>query len=340
MLSVLPATTQCFRLLTAMDLWLSRWFSLWLSCLEEFSMKRSQTRMWAAALLGVAVLAEPVLASNNPLVGAMGNVRWGMRDRDVKSALKGEFSDKGKLTGLEKSYVEFDGQPTPWDTTPLAEEYTHGNNEAMMTVEDDEGVKNYFFFIGGELWKWVKLYPPSAFGARDFNGFAHAIERRFGKGHQKKGEINVGSGKAYRFVEYVDRNTRVRAVDKSKQQGKYALVFESLGTVRSLASLRANSRPGSSARAMTGDESQPAGGKADEAAPDPVASPLNTGAATKSRSIFASEGKNEGAAKARAPATAKKAPPRAEERSRPDKQTRSLDKLLGSDDDDPLTGLP
>lgn len=299
-------------------------------------MKCSQPSLWTAAFLNLALLAQPALASNNPLAGAMGNVRWGMRNHDVKSALKGELSDKAKLAGLEKSYVEFDGSPTRWDNTPLAEEYTHGNDEAMMTVDDDEGVKNYFFFIGGELWKWVKVYPTTAFGARDFNGFSQAIEKRFGKGHAKKGEINTGSGKAYRFIEYIDRNTRVRAVDKTKQQGGYALVFESLGTVRSLASLRANSRPGASAHAMTSGDN--ANAKGDDQPKDVVASPLNgSGSASKGRSIFGAAAREDAKDKPRPQPSARNKPA---ERPRGDKQARSLDKLLGDDDNDPLTGLP
>lgn len=304
-------------------------------------MKCSQTSLLSVALLALAMLAAPASASNNPLAGALGNLRWGMRDHDVKSALKGDLLGKEKLAVLEKSYVEFDGHPTPWDNSPIAEEYTHGNDESMMSVEDDEGVKNYFFFIGGELWKWVKLYPASKFAGRDFAGFSQTVTRRFGKGHAKTGEVNSGSGKSYRFIEYVDRNTRVRAIDKAKQQGNYALVFESLGTVRSLASLRANSRPGASARAMTADQpgdDEPKAAKGNEAADDEVRS---TVAATKGRSIFGNSdrdnaAKEETGRKARPQANARKAqsPQKAG-----DKQSRSLD-TLGAEDDDPLTGLP
>lgn len=315
-------------------------------------MKSSQSGLCAAALIGVLGLALPVLASNNPLAGAMGNLRWGMRDHDVKSALKSEFADKNKLAGLEASYVEFDGSPSQWDKTPLAEEYTHRNDEAMMTVEDKDGSRNYYFFIGGELWKWVKVYPASAFASRDFSGFSSAIQRRFGKGRMKQGEVNAGSGRAYKFIEYVDRNTRVRAVDKLKQQGGFALVFESMGTVRTLSALRSNSpRRGASARAMTESEPDESSAKqkpaakrdsGDDSAPSPTTAASNAG---KSRSIFAEPGQDDGAKeeanrKPRAQANARKGQARSDDRPKPDKQQRNLDKLLGDDDDDPLLGLP
>jgi biotin carboxyl carrier protein len=322
-------------------------------------MKCLQPSLWVVAVLGGAVLlVSPALASNNPLAGAMGNLRWGMRDHDVKSALRSELTDKSKLSGLEASYVEFDGHPTRWDNTSLAEEYTHGNDEAMMTVEDNDGTRNYYFFIGGELWKWVKLYPPSAVGGRDFAGFTSTIQRRFGKGHSKKGEVNSGTGKTYKFVEYVDRNTRVRAVDKSKEQGNYALMFESLDTVRSLATLRSNTPRSSATERAANDsarEDSPSAQQAqpkheeDDADEDSVTSPL-AGSATsaKGRSIFSAGGDGDGnkdgvsrSTKSRAQANARKAQPRGDDRpARTDRQTRSLDRLLGDDGDDPLLGLP
>jgi biotin carboxyl carrier protein len=321
-------------------------------------MKCSQASLGAAAVLGMAALlvsavASPALASNNPLAGAMGNLRWGMRNHDVKSALRSELTDKSKLAGLEASYVEFDGRPTHWDNTSLAEEYTHGNDEAMMTVEDNDGTRNYYFFIGGELWKWVKLYPPSAVGSRDFAGFSSTIQRRFGKGHSKKGEVNSGSGKAYKFVEYVDRNTRVRAVDKSKEQGNYALMFESLDTVRSLATLRSNAPRANATERAANDsahEDSPSAAQAPskEDDDDSVTSPLaGTASSAKGRSIFAEGGDGDGkdgvsrSTKSRAQANARKAQQRGEDRpARTDRQTRSLDRLLGDDGDDPLLGLP
>jgi hypothetical protein len=314
-------------------------------------MKCSQPSLWAVAVFGVAVLVvSPALASNNPLSGAMGNLRWGMRTHDVKSALRSELTDKSKLAGLESSYVEFDGHPTRWDNTGLAEEYTHGNDEAMMTVEDNDGARNYYFFIAGELWKWVKLYPRAAVDGRDFAGFTGTIQRRFGKGHPKKGEVNGGSGKSYKFVEYVDRNTRVRAVDKSKEQGNYALMFESLETVRSLATLRSNTPPATehASNDSTREEvptAQKAQATQEEDDEDSVTSPLaGSAASAKSRSILSegSDGKDEvsRSSKSRAQANARKAQQRGEDRpARTDRQTRSLDRLLG-DDDDPLLGLP
>jgi hypothetical protein len=304
-------------------------------------------------VVSVAVLlVSPALASNNPLAGAMGNLRWGMRTHDVKSALRSELTDKSKLAGLETSYVEFDGRPSRWDNTGLAEEYTHGNDEAMMTVEDNDGTRNYYFFIGGELWKWIKLYPRSAVDGRDFAGFTGTIQRRFGKGHPKKGEVNSGSGKSYKFVEYMDRNTRVRAVDKSKEQGNYVLMFESLDTVRSLASLRSNTPPANATARASNDSTREEGSAAqkaqtthDEDDEDSVTSPLaGSAASAKGRSVLSerSDGKDEvsRSTKSRAQANARKAQQRGEDRpARTDRQTRSLDRLLG-DDDDPLVGLP
>src|SRR5262245_18419864 len=119
----------------------------------------------AAALLGLPNLAS----ANSSVAKALGNLRWGMSQNEVRSALKGKLKDKAR--DFEKSLVEFDGGRTRWDTTPVAEEYTHGNEEAMLTFRDADGSDNYYFFISGELWKWVKLYPAASFGGSDFGKF-------------------------------------------------------------------------------------------------------------------------------------------------------------------------
>ena len=197
-------------------------------------MKRSHAALLLASLF--ASFGLPAAAhANSTIAKSLGNLRWGMSQSELKTALKGKVKNS--------SYAEFDGSRSRWDSTPVAEEYTHGNEEAMLSHTDADGSENYYFFISGELWKWVKYYPASSFGGRDFKGFAEKVRKRFGKGHEKQNEVNPGSGYSYKFLEYLDRNTRLRAVDKTERQGQYALVFEALDTVRSLSALRGNTDP-------------------------------------------------------------------------------------------------
>jgi hypothetical protein len=312
-------------------------------------MKRSYVGLLIAA---VAVsLAAPVAASANPIAGAVGNLRWGMSTREVKTALKAKIKDRSKLQELDSSYVEFDGKSTRWDSSPIAEEYTHGNEEAMLTYKDGDGSENYYFFIGGQLWKWVKLYPAAAFGGHDFARFEGKVRDRFGSGHEKQGEVNPGSGQSYQFIEFLDRNTRLRAVDKTQKQSQYALMFEAMDTVRTLASLRSNTirratakRSSAVASASAPARSEPPASSTPHLQKSNGAVASNGGGASKNKkSIFTDEQQGDSendynAKKQRVQADAREKQRHVYDRAQESKKGKILDDLAGMDDDDPLAG--
>lgn len=313
-------------------------------------MKRAHAGLLLVSL-AAALLGLPAAAQANAIAKSLGNLRWGMNQSDLKTALKG----KGKTATL----AEFDGSRSRWDSTPVAEEYTHGNEEAMLSYKDSDGSENYYFFIGGELWKWVKYYPASAFGGRDFDGFAAKVRKRFGKGHEKEAEVNPGSGYRYKFLEYLDRNTRLRAVDKTERQGQYALVFEAMDTVRSLSALRSNTirratnKKAAMAKAAPREEEEedeaeeaPRNSRAKEPSRSSSPSrPTFTLASSKKKSIFADEqqdGESSSeyeARKRRVQDQAQQTQRKQHERNEDEKKGKILDELAGVDDDDPISGM-
>ncbi len=316
-------------------------------------MKRSHLGLLVVGLAGLLLGLPDSASANTSLAKALGNVRWGMSQSELRSALKGKLKDKAR--DFESSAVEFDGGRTRWDSSPVAEEYTHGNEESMMTYKDADGSDNYYFFIGGELWKWVKVYPAASFGGRDFAKFSKKVEGRFGKGREKQAEVNPGSGYTYKFIEYLDRESRLRAVDKTEGQGQFALVFESMGTVRSLSALRSNTirravnKKAAVAKAPRAEEDEEAieapKAKAGKAAPARNGQQAGfTLSAAKKGSIFGNEeggDQNEDyqARKERIQSQERDRQKRAHERAEDSKKGKTLDELAGMDDDDPLAGV-
>jgi hypothetical protein len=309
-------------------------------------MKRTCLGLFVAALF---VCALPTAASANAIGKALGNLRWGMDDLAVKNALK------GKLKGKALAYVEFDGKSTRWDSSPVGEEYTHGNEEAMLSHSSGES-EDYYFFIGGELWKWVKVYPASSFGGRGFDKFAGKIRDRFGKGFEKQAEVNPGSAQVYNFLEFLDRNTRLRAVDKTSEYGKYMLVFESMDTVRSLSALRSNTirrggpkRPNALASAKTprrssaDEDEEEAPTRSVTRAPAPTASSPST--LKNKKSIFSDEQQGDESAaaynarKQRVIEEERTKQKRMHDRNEEAKKGKTLDALAGIDDNDPIGGM-
>jgi hypothetical protein len=112
-------------------------------------------------------------------------------------------------------------------------EFTYGNNEAMVASKGKDA-DVYYFFSDGKLWKIVKVLKNAS---GDFKKFSAQVEGKFGKGRAKKGEVTPGQGNT-QWLEYLDRNSRMRAVDNTGKRGGFALIYEEMATVRALASTR------------------------------------------------------------------------------------------------------
>jgi hypothetical protein len=191
---------------------------------------------------------------------ALGEVKWGMNEDTVLNVLiknvheryrpliaktKDAIDDdrlrvreRQDIDDIKKSLIRFEGQTTGWDLGFLRDEFTHHNGESMLVVKDSNS-QNFYFFIGGKLWKWYKAFESSAFSGKGGGEFAAAIERKFGQGKQTEGELYSGAEKR-QWIEWQDKKTRLRAIDQTSFYGFYCLVFEDKQTLETIASLRTN----------------------------------------------------------------------------------------------------
>lgn len=322
-------------------------------------MKRSLSLV-AIVVLSWVGLAGQAAAGSSKLAGAMGNLRWGISESDtirlVQSSLKEKYgakikkargSKKASLTAelkraikeVKGSRIEFEGNRVSWDSSQLAGEYTHGNYESMVSLEAG-GSKNYYFFINGSLWKWVKVIDAAKFGGKNFKKFEKAVSKRFGRGTVKDGARLEGVNVAQRWVEFLDRGTRLRAVDEASTYGTYALVFEHRDTVRDLATLRT----GTIERKMTHRGGSAVASSGSSKRQDVVAKV--TGKSKKRRSIFAEEAEEESQADYKRRVKREEAQQRAKQRRTHNRKQRkskrkssAIDSVGSSDDNDPLGGL-
>ena len=198
--------------------------------------------------------------ASEEIAKSLNDVKWGMSKGDVEKVFIEKIKTKYKpliaktkdaveedrlrqvakqeLARIREGYVEFDGQTTGWDVSFLKGEFTQKNDEAMLVVRD-ENSQNFYFFIGGKLWKWYKAFDASVFPANNFATFAGAVQRRFGNAKEAQGELRTGAGER-QWLEWQDKSTRLRAVDETDFYGFYSLVFESKDTLGNLAKLRTN----------------------------------------------------------------------------------------------------
>jgi hypothetical protein len=144
-----------------------------------------------------------------------------------------------EMKRIRDSYVEFKGTSTGWDVSFLRGEFTHGNDESMLVMRDQNS-QNFYFFIDGKLWKWYKAFDAEVFPAGNFTVFANSVQKRFGPAKEASGEISPGNKR--HWLEWQDDKTRLRAVDQSDFYGFYCLVFEEKATLNNLAKLRTNTQ--------------------------------------------------------------------------------------------------
>jgi hypothetical protein len=193
---------------------------------------------------------------------SMGDLTWGMSKDDLQKKLIDKIKETYRplvaktrdsveedrlrqkateeMKRIRDSFVEFTGTSTGWDVSFLRGEFTHGNDESMLVMRDQNS-QNFYFFIDGRLWKWYKAFDAEVFRSGDFSGFAAAVQRRFGAAKDVQAELVPGSGQRH-WLEWQDDKSRLRAVDQSDFYGFYCLVFEEKATVGKLAQLRTNTR--------------------------------------------------------------------------------------------------
>lgn len=208
-----------------------------------------------------AVTAVTKVAVSAELSKAMGDVTWGMSRERLQAKLTDKVEDRyrpriakardaseeerlrhaadDEVDRIKNSYVEFKDASTPWDTTFLQGEFTHGNSESMLASRDDTS-QTFYFFIGGKLWKTYTVFDVLVFPEANFAAFAAFLEGRFGPASQAPGEISPNTER--HWLEWQDDKTTLRTIDQSNFYGFYFLIFEDRDTVGKLARLRPHTR--------------------------------------------------------------------------------------------------
>jgi hypothetical protein len=202
--------------------------------------------------------AEPRVPNSDRLADDLGEIQWGWsRDQLVnhfskqiresyrprlqkapgaieEDRLRHQMNEE--LRRLRDSYFAFEGRTSGYDSGFLRHEYTHNNEEAMLSFHSETS-DDYYFFIGNKLWKWYRAFHASVFSGANFEQFSQVLQERYGRGRVRNGDL-YEDGAEMQWVEWQDRQTRARAIDNTHFFGMYCLVFESRETLGRLAELR------------------------------------------------------------------------------------------------------
>jgi hypothetical protein len=203
----------------------------------------------------------PTTASPIPLLPD--GVKWGMSrtdleklvdkfiDADAKADYKAAGSSGSKIKDVDarisrqkqafkSSWNELTNGPTGLDSNPIAPEFSKGNNEALMSHHRGPGVKIWFFFINGRLWKTyeeVSFVKGGLYGETMQEAAAKLIEQ-VGGTVPRQTAANPDKGAFYDVFDWVDKDgTHMRVWDRS---GVLALVREERSTANGIGAMRTN----------------------------------------------------------------------------------------------------
>ncbi len=210
-----------------------------------------------------AVASEaPVVQNLGGLEKTMKGLRWGLTHDEVTDAYNktgGLFDQEyapqlmhvqpgyeqqqleadrdNRKVNLERSYTRFGDTPTGYDTTPLKNEYTYRNDEALQKLFKD-GRQRYLFYIKDKLWKIYEEVPLKAEGPLGAT-FQDAVAKLNAAMvvPARIRPVDSSQGLDRTTADWQDRTTHVRALDRSNEH-LLGLVLEDRNTLANIASLR------------------------------------------------------------------------------------------------------
>lgn len=140
------------------------------------------------------------------------------------------------VSRMHKSYIEFTGQTTGFESHMIADEFTHNNSESMFVWDAGKYVE-YLFFIQNRFWKRLRAFRKDSFKADiTFMDFLATIESRFGVSGR---EFFDAKGNLDR-VSWRNDETYADILDRSSFFGAYGLRFSCAVTATHIAKLRPN----------------------------------------------------------------------------------------------------
>ncbi len=134
---------------------------------------------------------------------------------------------KRELERIKATQVDFRGQATPWNVSIIDEEFVHGNEEAMLVLQE-EGQQRFLFFYSGRLYKQYIAFSAEKFEGKTFAQVLELLQGRYGTGAPVQAKNK--QGKAYiRWFEWAptgDNQLRLRAIDRTQFYSSYCIAID------------------------------------------------------------------------------------------------------------------
>jgi hypothetical protein len=193
---------------------------------------------------------KPEVSASHGVVALMGEYTWGMspdavfktltkdiekeyeeRQKKAKDALSQDANIKWRkeqLQRVKENHVKFAKAANHrWGVSLIQYEYEDDNNEELLWTRTDKGLRKYFFFKDGELWKIVYAYSTDMFPGKTYDMVvAEKFKKWFGPSPVDKAKKDPKTGTP--LVSYLEwtamKGEKIRSFDMTSVHGVMMLV--------------------------------------------------------------------------------------------------------------------
>ena len=177
----------------------------------------------------------------------MGKYKWGMSPEDCLKVIYAEeharYADQIKKTEdvyqqdllrkaeqaiddkIKGSYTKFDEKKTGWDTSIVANEFGHNNDESML-VRWEKDQRRFLFFWHDRLYKQYIAFNAEhpVFAGKSFDDFAKLIQNRYGPAQMKMKSMRTKDDVTLDHLEWPPSGDyTLWAIDQSSFYGNFSI---------------------------------------------------------------------------------------------------------------------
>ena len=193
---------------------------------------------------------KPEVSASYGVVALMGEYKWGMspdavfksltkdieaeyeaRQKKARDAIAQDTNIKWRkeqLQQVKENHVRFAKAANHrWGVSLIQFEYEDDNGEELYWTRTDKGLRKYFFFKDGELWKIVYAYSTDMFPGKTYDQVvAEKFKKWFGPSPVEKAKVDPKTQTP--LVKYLEwtamKGEKIRAFDMTSVHGVMMLV--------------------------------------------------------------------------------------------------------------------
>jgi hypothetical protein len=164
------------------------------------------------------------LLTANLMKAYIERIRKARNDPMRQDRLRAE--EAAEIAKVRKSFTEFDGKRTNWDSSIIDDQFGHSNSESMVVYLEKEQ-QRFFFFYNGKLYKQFIAFNADHpnYKGLTFPQFLGKLIQAFGQGTPVFLKDVAGQSRLH-HVEWIGaNNVHMWAVDKSTLYGNFCVVL-------------------------------------------------------------------------------------------------------------------